>query len=65
MTLFARQDDHNPQNIMVSCTYGPTEFHVTEDAASLRHFHGQLGDVLDKAEAAPQLHPELHEQGKD
>lgn len=50
MTFFAQQDAHNPKQVKVSVTYGSAEFHMTEDAAHLRVFHGELGRLLDKVE---------------
>jgi len=47
MTLWATRD---ARQVKVSCTYGPVEFAVTEDAQHLRHFWGQLGRLLDEAE---------------
>ncbi len=51
MTLWARRSEANPQNIEVSCTYGPTEFKVTEHQDHVRQFWGQLGELLKQEDA--------------
>jgi hypothetical protein len=48
MTLFAQQDD---KRIKVNCTYGPTQFAVTEDVGHARSFWRELGALLDKVES--------------
>ena len=58
MTFFAQQDPHNPRQVKVSCTYGPAEFHMTEDAAHKRSFHRELGRLLDKVEAEQKVNAE-------
>jgi hypothetical protein len=50
MTLFVQHRPERPHELTVSCTHGPVELHVTEEPGHLRHFWGQLGHELAKAE---------------
>jgi hypothetical protein len=47
MTLHASRDG---QKITVHSTYGPATHAITEDAQHVRHFHTQLGELLDQAD---------------
>ena len=49
MTLHASRDG---QKITVHSTYGPATHAITEDAQHVRHFHTQLGELLDQAALA-------------
>ncbi len=51
MTLRANQDVDRPQNIKVSCTYGPISFYVSEELGHVRNFWSELGRLLEQIDA--------------
>jgi hypothetical protein len=54
MTFIAQISDNEPADrpveVDVLITHGPITIKVTEDPGHLRHFWGQLGQVLEQAE---------------
>lgn len=50
--------------LVVSATYGPVTVRVADDVAELRHFWGELGDLLDRFEKKnPTSVPDASPQG--
>jgi hypothetical protein len=50
MTLWAKRTPHGDR-IEIAVTSGPVSFSVIEDPGHVRHFWGQLGVLLEQAEA--------------
>lgn len=51
MTMFANRVHERSPNIKVGITYGPVSTSIEEHYQHLRHFHGELGKLLDEMEA--------------
>ena len=50
MTMIARRAEHNKRAVIVQTTAGPVTVTCEEDASYLRHFWGELGNVLEQVE---------------
>lgn len=57
MTLSASRVHENSPYVKVGITYGPVSTWIEEDCQYLRHFHGELGRLLDQMEAEAKAKP--------